>query len=283
MNAKLFRATLLAGSVASLVASCSGSSGSEVAVVKPAASTGAPAATVTAPTVAPAVAALAGRYGHFDGVAYQSTQMKTLIVSFGFTDFWVENGVLMTKQSFCHADHRSDQTITVTMSDAATSAIKPIATAVKVTTIDGKTRIYRPPTPTGIGIRLQDPANESLPTDPNDPRIVDDDGDGKPGVTASIVVSPELKGEIYLARREIFAYDLEVQPDRTLTGTVTDKSEQLVVGASNDLFKTQAAWTQFPDLSKSPIVLVPVEADWDCARLMAERPALLPPTPNVDW
>jgi len=216
-------------------------------------------------------------------VAYQSTQMKTLIVSFGFTDLWVENGVLMTKQSFCHADHRSDQPITVTMSDAATSAIKPIATPVSVSTVNGKVHISRPPTPTGIGIRLQDPANESLPTDPNDPRIVDDDGDGNPGITAHITVSPEFQGDLYIARREIFAYELDVQPDRKLTGTVLDKSEQLILGASNPLFLTQAAWVQVPDLSKSPIVLVPVDADWDCARLMAERATLLPPTPTVDW
>jgi hypothetical protein len=149
--------------------------------------------------------------------------------------------------------------------------------------IDGRARVSRPETPTGIGVDLEDPANEPLPTDPDDPRIADDDGDGKPGVTATITVSEALAGEIYLARREIFAYLVDEQPDGSLIGSVSDRSEQLMVGASNDVFLTQAEWVQYEDLSKSPIILVPVDADWDCDRLMAERNRVFPPNPEVDW
>lgn len=39
-----------------------------------------------------------------------------------------------------------------------------------------------------------------------------------------------------------------------------------------------------PDLSKSPIILEPVDDDWDCERLRAKGPdTLFPPTPEVDW
>jgi hypothetical protein len=86
---------------------------------------------------------------------------------------------------------------------------------------------------------------------------------------------------LYLARREIFAYDLVEQPDGTLTGVVRDGSEQLVIDTSNELFRTPAQWVQDPDLSRSPIVLVPVGRDWDCERLRAERPTLLPPVPPI--
>jgi len=71
--------------------------------------------------------------------------------------------------------------------------------------------------------------------------------------------------------------------DGSLTGTVDDHSEQLIVGASNDMFKTKAEWTQHPDPNKSPIILKPVDKSWDCDRLMAERDRLFPPTPEVDW
>ena len=122
-----------------------------------------------------------------------------------------------------------------------------------------------------------------MPTDPNDPRIADDDHDGNPGVTVHIKVTDDLQGDLFIARREIFAYDVLAQDDRSLTGTVSDHSEQLIVGATNDIFKTTAAWTQHPDLDKSPIILKPVEKSWDCNRLMAERDRLFPPTPSVDW
>jgi hypothetical protein len=31
------------------------------------------------------------------------------------------------------------------------------------------------------------------------------------------------------------------------------------------------------------MILKRVDADWDCDRLAAERDALFPPTPDVDW
>jgi hypothetical protein len=103
-------------------------------------------------------------------------------------------------------------------------------------------------------------------------------------VTATIsAAGGAVTGELYLARREIFAYDLAEQVDGTLTGVVRDDSEQLVVGASNEVFRTPAQWDQHPDPARSPIVLIPVGRDWDCDRLMAERPTLLPSVPTIDW
>ena len=226
---------------------------------------------------------LAGRYAHYDVVAYQSTDMKTLIISYGFTDLAMKDGKLIATESFCHSEHRSDQPITTNMSDAATTAIRPISTPVTVTEQQGRVRIHRPETPTGIGIHLKDPAHDALPTDPHDPRVADDDHDGKPGVTVHIKVTDALQGDLFIARREIFAYDVLAQADASLRGQVSDHSEQLIVGATDDIFKTKAAWTQHPDLTKSPIILKRVEKSWDCNRLMAERDRLFPPTPSVDW
>ena len=231
----------------------------------------------------PAVERLAGRYAHFDVVAYESSDMKTLIISYGFTDLEADGDTLVATDSFCSSEHRSDQPIEVQLSDTATQAIRPVPTPVTLTVTDGRARLSRPETPTGIGVDLEDPAVDPLPTDPSDPRIADDDGDGKPGVTATISVSETLSGELYLARREIFSYVVDEREDGALVGSVTDRSEQLVVAASDDVFLTQSPWVQYGDLSKSPIVLIPVEPDWDCDRLMDERDRLFPPTPEVDW
>lgn len=241
-------------------------------------------AVTTVPAGPSAVAAerLAGRYAHFDVVAYQDASMRTQIISYGFSDLDVVDGRLVEQDTFCFSEHRSDQPISVTFSDAATQAIRPVPVDVELTVDDGRARIVRPATPTGIGVDLADPATDPLPTDPADPRIVDADGDGRPGVTATITAGGgAVTGELYLARREIFAYDLVEQPDGTLTGVVRDGSEQLVIDTSNELFRTPAQWVQDPDLSRSPIVLVPVGRDWDCERLRAERPTLLPPVPPI--
>ena len=240
--------------------------------------------TATPATALPAGAeALVGRYAHYDVVAYQDENMKTLIISTGFSDLEIRDGQMWNRQRFCHADVGTDQNLQITISDAATSAIVPIDTPVEVTEVDGKLRVSRPATPTAIGIKLEDPANEQLPTDPHDPRIVDADGDGNPGVTTHVKVSDALQGDIYIARREIFAYDLtQVSPDRLL-GTITDRSEQLVLGASNPMFISKAQWKQIDDPARNPVIWQRVDADWDCARLATERATIFPATPKADW
>jgi hypothetical protein len=226
---------------------------------------------------------LVGRWAHFDVVAYADESMNTGIISTGFADLELRDGELWNQMTFCHADTVTDQPIEVSISDAATQAILPVATPVEVTEVDGALNLIRPPTPTPIGIRLDDPANESLPDDPADPRIFDADGDGNPGVTSSVKVSEDLQGEIYLARREIFAYDVtQVEPDR-LVGSITDSSEQLILGASNPAFMTPAQWVQVDDPALNPVIWVRVEPDWDCERLAQERDRLFPPNPEADW
>lgn len=247
-----------------------------------------PAATAES-TAVPFIAGedeLVGRWAHYDVVAYEGDTLKTLIISYGFNDFAAVDGELVDSASFCFSEQRTDQAIRTSLSDAATQAIRPPTTLVEIDEVDGVLRIRREATPTPVGIRLDDPANESLPTDliADDPRIVDDDGDGNPGITVTVEVTPELVGEVYIARREIFAYEaLLVEPD-VLQGTVSDQSEQLVIGASAPIFAiSDGDWMQMPDLARSPILLKRVDSSWDCERLAAERDELFPPTPEVDW
>lgn len=248
----------------------------------PAAPTTVAASEPTEPAVVPG-AELVGRWAHYDVVAYEDDTLKTLIVSFGFNDFTVDDDQLIDQGSFCFSEQRTDQPIETSLSDAATQAIRPPPTPVEVDTTNGPLTIMRPASPTPVGIRLDDPTNEPLPSDPDDPRIVDDDGDGNPGITVTIQVGDDLTGELYIARREIFAYEASlVTPDR-LEGTVTDDSEQLVIGASNPVFLAESNWRQHSDPAKSPIILIRVDDTWDCERLVAERDALFPPTPDVDW
>lgn len=240
--------------------------------------------TTTTTVAAVPGAELTGRWAHYDIVAYEDSMMKTMIISYGFTDFAVEGDQLIESEEFCSADQISDQPIETSISDEATQAIKPVSTPVEVTGEPGAWQVMRPGTPTPVGIRLEDPANDVLPSDPNDPRIVDDDGDGNPGITVTVRIGEGLEGELYIARREIFAYDMVQDGPDSMSGTVTDSSEQLVIGASLDLLlTTDAQWEQVPDLSLSPILLERVGEDWDCDRLMAERDDLFPPDPPIAW
>jgi hypothetical protein len=275
------RGLLAALSVAATLAACSSDGGEDSSSVE------ADAAERTTTTIEGGLPAgaedLVGRWAHFDAVSYEDETMRTVIISTGFADLELRDGELWNQMTFCHADTVMDQDIQVSISDAATGAIKPIATAMEVTEVEGALHLARPATPTPIGIKLDDPANEKLPTDPNDPRIFDADGDGNPGVTSTIKVTDDFGGEVYLARREIFVYDLVQQSADRLEGSITDSSEQLIIGASDPAFFASAQWEQIDDPARNPVIWERVEDDWDCDRLAEERDDLFPPNPQTDW
>jgi hypothetical protein len=229
-----------------------------------------------------AMAAMAGHYAHFDVVAYDGDTpngpLSTFVISYGFTDLVIEDGELVEYDSFCHAEHKANQDFVTTFPDAATQAILPRSAVVEVYEEDGAWKIRRPATPTLIGID-GDP-DLPLSMDPNDPLINDADYDGKPGVTVFVKLFGLIEGEIYIARREIFQNDMTLYSDGSLRGTVTDDSEQLVVGASLGILNTPNNPDQWPDLGLSPIILVPISEDIDtCEELMENRDLFFPPEP----
>ena len=230
-----------------------------------------------------AIAAMAGHYAHYDIVAYEGETangpLATFIVSYGYTDLVIEEGELVAYDSFCHAEYIANQPFDTIFSDAATQAIQPIGAVVEVYEENGEWKISRPATPTLNGID-GDP-NVPLSMDRNDPLISDDDHDGKPGVTVHVRLFGIINGEIYIARREIFANEMTLYSDGSLRGNVIDDSEQLVLGASLPFLDTPNNPPQRRDPGLNPIILIPVSEDIDtCEELMALRDELFPPEPE---
>lgn len=227
-----------------------------------------------------------GAYAHFDVVAYEEKvgiiRMRTLVITYGMSEFFRDaQGQLMTRDVFCHAEHRSNLPFKSTVPDAFTRAIVPRLAPVTLTQTGDGLSLYRPATPTPIGIKLEDPEHESLPMDPHDPRISDDDGDGKPGVTVKLRLSGLYDSEIYIARREIFAYHIHLGDDGIWRGQVRDDSEQLVVGSPLPWLRAQRNPKQHPDRGLSPIELRPLDRAYDCDELMEERDRFFPPEPAL--
>jgi hypothetical protein len=228
--------------------------------------------------------AIVGHYAHYDVVAYEDTTtkttMRTFIISYGFTDFYLEDGKLMQSDRFVHAEQKiSTKNVKSGLSDKAVQAIKPRVHEVELTLVDGKWQMYRSATPSLLGIS-GDPL-KPLSTDPNDPNLTDPDHDGHPGVTVKISVGNFFSGEIYITRREIFSNYLTLNADGTLSGYVVDKSEQFVVGASKKILAQPSNSVQHPDYGLSPVLLVPISADIDTPEeLMQIRDSLFPREPE---
>jgi hypothetical protein len=230
-----------------------------------------------------AMAAMAGHYAHYDIVAYEGETangpLSTFIVSYGYTDLVIEGDELVAYDTFCSAEYIANQPFETIFSDAATQAILAEGAVVDVYQEDGVWKLYRPAVPTLNGID-GDP-NLPLSMDRNDPLISDDDNDGKPGVTVAVKLYGFIEGEIYIARREIFANQMTLYSDGSLRGNVIDDSEQLVIGASLDILDTPNNPPQRRDPGLNPIILIPVADDIDtCEELMALRDQLFPPVPS---
>lgn len=230
-----------------------------------------------------AMAAMAGHYAHYDIVAYDGQTpngpLSTFVISYGYTDLVLEEGNLVEYDYFCHAEYKANQNFTTTISDRATQAIKPRKSIVTVYEEDGNWKLYRPPTPALIGID-GDP-DVPLTTNPNDTRINDADGDGKPGITVSVKLYGLIAGEIYIVRREVFQNYLTLYPNGSLFGHVKDDSEQLVLDATLGILNAPNNPPQWDDLGLSPLLLIPVPDDMDtCEELMENRDRLFPPEPD---
>jgi hypothetical protein len=227
---------------------------------------------------------IVGHYAHYDVVAYEDTTtrttMRTFIISYGFTDFYLVNGKLMQSDRFVHAEQKlSRKNARSELSDAAVQAIKPRVQEVELFSKNGSWHIYRPASPSLLGIE-GDPL-KPLSDDPHDPYLTDPDKDGHPGITVHISVGRFFSGDIYLIRREIYSDYLTLDSNGTLSGYVSDRSEQFVIGASKRILKQKSHNIQHPDKGLSPVLLVKIDPEINTSGdLMRIRDSIFPKEPE---
>ena len=120
---------------------------------------------------------------------------------------------------------------------------------------------------------------DSLPTDPADPRLVDQDGDGQPGFT--ITLQGAVDGSAYVAQWSRVELDgRPVAADR-IEGLVTFDARQNVV-ASEPAFIANMVSQPIPDTDRcvSYFVLARITADTDCTAINAQSATLFPGMPT---
>jgi hypothetical protein len=124
-----------------------------------------------------------------------------------------------------------------------------------------------------LGAALDDPAGDPLPTDSDDPRVTDPDGDGHPGIT--VEVSGFVSGQVYLVQRLVRGLRGTIGADRKITGTVIGTGDQVVIGASNAILKTfTPRFEHNPDPERNTFVWVPVPDDVTCDSILVDRDRL---------
>lgn len=133
-------------------------------------------------------------------------------------------------------------------------------------TVDWLTQVH--------GARLTDPENDALPTSADDPRVVDQDEDGRPGLT--VRVTGLVDGEVYVAQR---GRDRMVGrlADGRVDGLVEWTSEQAVLDAEVELLRTPVPSRPEADPAAHVFGLRRLPAGATCADVVASAPTLFGP------
>ena len=124
---------------------------------------------------------------------------------------------------------------------------------------------------------LAHPLTDAIPTDPNDPRVWDEDGDGNFGVTVQ-VQNPD--GDRYMARRSLFTFQpAQLSSDGNwIVGPLTFAIDENALGATTALLLTVAPITVRTECN-SVYQLRCVDASYGCDQLVNDYSALFRDAP----
>ena len=122
-----------------------------------------------------------------------------------------------------------------------------------------------------LGAKLKNP-RDALPEDDDDPRVVDADKDGKPGLT--VLVRGIVDGEVYVAQRGWNKLTGELRGD-LISGKVEWGSEQTTLDATSMLLKSSPTSRPDPRASVNYFRMKRLDGAVTCAQLKANQAALV--------
>jgi hypothetical protein len=124
------------------------------------------------------------------------------------------------------------------------------------------------------GAVLENPEVDPLPDHPEDPRVFDQDEDGHPGMSVSVVILGMIEGRIFVVQRVQYALTGRVTSDDSIEGTIRWSDEQLTLGATTPLLLADAVGIPDPDPSAHVFRMRRVDESWTCERLREQWQAL---------
>ena len=181
-------------------------------------------------------------------------------ITFDGTDLWLtEHG--------CHVEATGMDAVSTEIPDAVPQSMEPVSLKMVVWKEGDTVKWERPEAAMLVGVTLENPLTDELPSDPNDSRIFDQDGDGNPGVT--VKVSGFISGDIYVVQRAINTYYGSISEQGALIGHVIEHGDQKTLGATNAMLEQDVPSEAINDPERNPLQLVPIDAGMDCNTLMA--------------
>ena len=153
---------------------------------------------------------------------------------------------------------------TTEIPDAFMQSIRPAPDSARLQEGDGQFTFQQGTHLEIRGAVLDNPETDDLPTEPEDPRVFDQDEDGLPGMTVNITLLGAMEEQIYVVQR--FQYELEgavVSPDR-IEGLIDWADEQVILAATNPMLLAGSKSQPDPDPGKHVFIMLRAQEDWTC-------------------
>ena len=174
--------------------------------------------------------------------------------------------------TYCATDIDNGSAIASTViPDAFLASLGEAAAEASIDASATPARFVQPWTTEVRGARLEDPEHDPLPTQADDARVVDQDGDGKPGLTVHVSALGIFRGDVYVIMRvRTRLVGTLVSPGR-IEGLVEWTTEQVTLTATSPLFAGALPSRPDPVSEHSFFVLVRIDPVWTCADILAHR------------
>lgn len=174
--------------------------------------------------------------------------------------------VLQDRYCFTHATP-SSWLFRTQISDRVMQSISPPPRHVTLRLTDCDVRFEQDWHTEVRGAILVDPEADALPSAHNDPRVVDLDGDGHPGMTIHASILGVMNGDCYAVQRYRYSLDGTVFDGNTIVGFVDWTSEQNVLAATHELLLEPFSDDTHPDRSLHRFLMIRTDGSWTCDTL----------------
>lgn len=185
-----------------------------------------------------------------------------------------EGPSVTTRVRVCDIQTESTGSVQSTLSDAYIEAIDVSERQAWVRQRGDDIRFFQEPSFRVLGANLQNPVVDSLPDAADDPRLIDQDSDGHPGVT--IAVEGPVDGAIYIVQRVSNVLCGDVIDGEILGGTVSWGIEQFTIGASNFLLDRQNDSVPNPDPALNTFEARRIDNSMSCDAIIEQQATLFP-------
>lgn len=186
-----------------------------------------------------------------------------------------QDGASLTlRDAYCSSSvEMTPPLVAMRIPEAFLALLRPAPREASLEARDGGWQFVQPPVTEIRGAVLAHPETDSLPTHAADARVIDQDGDGHPGLTVSVSVAGLVSGDTYVVERLRFSLCGRVTAPDTIIGSIDWQSEQRIVAATDALLLLSYAYRPDRDSTRHLFLMRRTGADGTCARareLLAE-------------